>query len=34
MLKHFDHMTVAVTDLAAARRFFALLSAQRENVPF
>lgn len=25
MLKHFDHVTVAVTDLAAARRFFAVL---------
>jgi catechol 2,3-dioxygenase-like lactoylglutathione lyase family enzyme len=25
MLKHFDHVTVAVTDLAAARRFFGLL---------
>jgi catechol 2,3-dioxygenase-like lactoylglutathione lyase family enzyme len=31
VLKHFDHMTVAVTDLAAARRFFALLDFEEDK---
>ena len=31
MLKHFDHVTVAVTDLAAARRFFAVLGFEEDK---
>jgi catechol 2,3-dioxygenase-like lactoylglutathione lyase family enzyme len=31
MLKHFDHMTMAVTDLDAARRFFGLLGFEQDK---
>jgi catechol 2,3-dioxygenase-like lactoylglutathione lyase family enzyme len=31
VLKYFDHMTVAVTDLTAARRFFALLDFEEDK---
>ena len=31
MLKHFDHVTVAVRDLDGARRFFALLGFREER---
>jgi catechol 2,3-dioxygenase-like lactoylglutathione lyase family enzyme len=31
MLKHFDHVTVVVTDVAAAIRFFALLDFERDK---
>ncbi len=31
VLKHFDHVTVAVTDLAAARRFFGLLGFEEDK---
>jgi catechol 2,3-dioxygenase-like lactoylglutathione lyase family enzyme len=31
MVKHFDHVTIAVRDLAAARRFFALLGFEEER---
>jgi catechol 2,3-dioxygenase-like lactoylglutathione lyase family enzyme len=31
MLKHFDHVTVCVRDLAAAKRFFALLGFEEDK---
>jgi catechol 2,3-dioxygenase-like lactoylglutathione lyase family enzyme len=31
MLRHFDHVTVAVTDLAAAIRFFGLLGFEKDK---
>ena len=31
MLKHIDHVTVAVSDLAAARRFFGLLGFEEDK---
>lgn len=31
MVKHFDHVTVCVSDLAAARRFFGLLGLEEDK---
>ena len=33
MIKHFDHMTVVVEDLAHARRFFGILGFKKRLPP-